>query len=59
MKLENYPLETSRHFTVFEFVSLGSRGKIYKQIQFTETNLKNVYNLAFGDKNEVTGEIND
>lgn len=28
-------------------------------IVFTETNLKGFYNLAFGDKDEETGKIND
>ncbi|MBS1660779.1 MAG: hypothetical protein JST68_06985 [Bacteroidetes bacterium] len=44
---------------VFEFVSEGPKGRIFKLVQFGETNLKDVYNLAFGDKDPVTGEIND
>ena len=27
--------------------------------QFKQTNLKNVYNLAFGDKDQNTGDIDD
>jgi hypothetical protein len=28
-------------------------------VKFNETNLKGLYNLAFGDKDVDTGEIND
>lgn len=45
--------------TIFEFVSDGSKGEISKLIEYTETNLKGFYNLAFGDKDETTGRIND
>ena len=50
MKFERYQLKTSKNILVFEFVSEGSKGKIDKIIQFSETNLKGFYNLAFGDK---------
>jgi hypothetical protein len=43
---------------VFEFVSEGKNGKISKFVIYRETNLYNLYNLGFGDKNEE-GEIND
>ncbi|GEM_PF-1802073 len=44
---------------VFEFISEGSKGKIPKVIKFSKTNLAGMYNLAFGDRNIVTGEIDD
>ncbi|GEO06185.1 hypothetical protein AAE02nite_38490 [Adhaeribacter aerolatus] len=44
---------------VFEFVSEGPQGQIKKLIQYSETNLKDFYNLGFGDKDERTGEIDD
>jgi hypothetical protein len=40
-------------------VSEGPKGKIAKLVQFGETNFKGLYNLAFGDKDLITGEIND
>ena len=43
----------------YEFISEGPKGLIQKMVQFKQTNLKNVYNLAFGDKNHETGEIDD
>jgi hypothetical protein len=59
MKLERYELSAEGSLMVFEFVSEGPKGKIRKLVQFGETNLKNLYNLAFGDVDENTGEISD
>lgn len=59
MKQERYELESAQSLTVFEFVSVGKKGKIHKVIQFSPTNLKDFYNLGFGDRNEQTGEIDD
>ena len=44
---------------VFEFLSQGPKGRIPKIIKFSETHLKDFYNLAFGDKDSKTGEIDD
>ena len=59
MKYEKYQLESDRKLLLFEFTSIGPKGKIKKIVQYTETNLKDYYNLGFGDKNEKTGEIDD
>lgn len=59
MNLEKYPLEAQASLTLFEFVSEGHNGLIHKIIQFQQIDQSNVYNLAFGDKNEETGEIDD
>jgi hypothetical protein len=59
MNLSKYRLKAEADLTVFEFVSEGPKGNIQKLIVFTETNLKDFYNLAFGDKDEETGKIND
>jgi hypothetical protein len=59
MKLERYQLKTSKNIRVFEFVSKGPKGSIDKLVQFSETNLEGFYNLAFGDKNPQTGELDD
>lgn len=59
MKQPKYTLKAEQNLTVFEFVSEGPKGSIPKLIEFTETNLKDFYNLAFGDKDETTGRIND
>jgi hypothetical protein len=59
MKLDRYELKAEKSLTVFEFVSEGPKGKIAKLVQYGETNLKGFYNLAFGDKDLATGEIDD
>jgi hypothetical protein len=59
MKLPKYPLASSDRLMTFEFISEGSRGLIHKLVQYQPTNLKDVYNLAFGDKDSTTGNIDD
>ena len=45
--------------TVFEFVSVGRKGEIPKIVQYSPTNLRDFYNLGFGDKDLQTGEVDD
>src|SRR4051812_49268351 len=59
MKLDRYELKAGRNLTTFEFLSEGRKGKIVKVIQFQPMNLPNLYNLAFGDRNADTGELDD
>lgn len=59
MKLPKYPLASSDKLMTFEFISEGSNGLIHKLVRFQPTNLKDVYNLAFGDKDNETGDIDD
>ena len=59
MKLDKYELKSGEQLEVFEFVSVGPKGKIPKIVQYTSTNYKDLYNLGFGDKNIETGEIDD
>lgn len=59
MKLDKYQLKSGEQLEVFEFVSIGPKGKIPKIVQYTPTNYKDLYNLGFGDKNIETGEIDD
>ena len=59
MQLPRYELKAEKSLMVFEFLSEGPKGKIPKLIKFSETNLKDLYNLAFGDKDLVTGDIDD
>ncbi len=56
---ERYIIEFGADFRVFEFDSEGPKGKIRKIIQYTEINLKNYFNLGFGDKNHKTNTIDD
>jgi len=59
MKLPKYEIEAEDSLEVFEFVSIGPNGSISKLIKFSETSLSGFYNLAFGDKDLLTGEIDD
>ena len=59
MKLPRYELKAEKSLMVFEFTNDGPKGKIPKLIKFSETTLKGFYNLAFGDKNLETGDIDD
>lgn len=59
MKLPRYELKAEKSLMVFEFISEGPKGQIPKLIKFSETTLNGFYNLAFGDKNSETGELDD
>ena len=59
MKHPRYELKAEKSLMVFEFTSEGHKGHIPKLIKFSETTLKGFYNLAFGDKNIETGDIDD
>ena len=59
MNLPRYELKAEKSLIIFEFISDGIKGQIPKIIKFDETTLKDVYNLAFGDKDTKTGEIDD
>lgn len=59
MKIERYQLKAGDEPTVFEFTSIGPRGEIRKIIEFQFSEVEGLYNLAFGDKHPITGEIDD
>ena len=59
MQKEKYELSTDPDVTIFKFVSMGPKGEIPKLIMYQKTTIKNVYNLAFGDWDETTKEIDD
>ena len=59
MKVEKYHLKSESKFTRFEFVSEGPKGAIRKLIEFQKTTNPQIFNLAFGDYNPLTNEIDD
>jgi hypothetical protein len=59
MKYTRYEYSTEAELNIFEFESVGPKGKITKLVQYTEMNIKDYYNLAFGDLDVITREIND
>lgn len=59
MKLPKYHLKAETGFTRFEFISEGDKGAIRKLIEFQATTDPEVFNLAFGDKDLMTDEMDD
>ena len=59
MQKEKYELSSDPDVTIFRFVSKGPKGEIPKLIMYQKTTINNVYNLAFGDWNVETSEIDD
>jgi hypothetical protein len=62
MNLEKYNIEFNSTKTAFEFVSEGPKGRILKRIEYAKIELEgyeNFYNLAFGDINSDSVEIDD
>lgn len=59
LKVEKYLLKSESNFTRFEFISEGSKGAIRKLIEFQETTDSEIFNLAFGDYNKNSNEIDD
>jgi hypothetical protein len=59
MKYERYEFNVGKKFMSYDFESDGPKGKVIKLIQYFETELKGFYNLGFGDKCPITGEIDD
>lgn len=58
MNLDRYPYRRRDSFLIFEFESVGPKGKINKIARFKQIR-KNLYNFSFGDFDEVTGESRD
>jgi hypothetical protein len=59
MNIDKYPVVIGATSMVYEFVSEGKKGKISKLVVYSKTHLHNFYNLGFGDKDSITGDIDD
>ena len=59
MNYPRYDYATEDELNIFEFVSIGNKGKVTKIVQYTEMTIKGYYNLGFGDLDIETKEIND
>ena len=59
MHYPRYDYSAENELTVFEFDSIGNKGKITKIVQYTEMSVKGYFNLGFGDLDIDTREIND
>lgn len=60
MRIETYDLKAKKSLMTFEFISQGSKGVIKKRIQYQKIDDEgDVYNLAFGDVDLATNDVND
>ena len=59
MNIDKYPVVVGATSMVYEFISEGTKGKISKLVIYSQTHLHNFYNLGFGDKDVITGDIDD
>ncbi len=59
MKHPKYQYRSEDLFLFYEFISEGPKGRIKKIVEYTKSSRDNVYNLGFGDFDEVTKGIND
>jgi hypothetical protein len=59
MHLHHYELTIGESKLIFEFISQGPKGDIPKIIVFSKISDNGLYNLAFGDLDTKTGNVND
>ena len=59
MNNSRYEYEAEEELFFYEFTSEGPKGSIKKLVEYSKTSVENVYNLAFGDYDEVKGGIDD
>jgi hypothetical protein len=59
MKYPRYEYTAENEKNIFEFESIGYKGKITKIVQYTEMSIKGYYNLGFGDLDIYSRELND
>jgi hypothetical protein len=54
-----YQYKAEDHFEYFEFYSEGPKGIIKKVVEYQKTSEDDIYNLAFGDYDEVAKGLDD
>lgn len=59
MSLPQYNITADENSHIFYFISIGKKGKIEKVVIYEETDVEGVFNLGFGDKNPITGGLDD
>ena len=59
MSFPRYKYSAENELDIFEFESVGIKGKITKIVQYTEMSVKGYFNLGFGGLNFETREISD
>ncbi|WP_342088643.1 DUF6934 family protein [Dyadobacter sp. OTU695] len=59
MHLPRYHFYAGATKTIFEFVSEGPKGYIHKLVEYSPVNSNDIYNLGFGDVDELEEPYND
>ena len=59
MNSDIYPTQASTNFIAYDFISKGRKGEIRKGVRYTQTGFTDIWNLAFGDINADTGDMDD
>ena len=59
MNLPRYDIIPDKDLHTFNFISEGKNGAIQKVVFYQEIEPAGVFNLALGDRNPITGEIDD
>lgn len=60
MNLERYPYFAKNDYHEYSFYSDGPKGEIKKTVIYSKIQDEpTIYNLAFGDENPLTGDIDD
>ncbi len=59
MELKTYDIDQSGGNYIYQFLSNGPKGEINKMVIYQPTSVKNLFNLAFGDFNTSTNELDD
>lgn len=59
MRYPKYEYTAREDLHLYEFTSVGPKGNVNKIVEYTRTNVEDVYNLAFGDFDENIGGIDD
>jgi hypothetical protein len=54
-----YDLRAEESYFVFKFTSTGPKGSVEKIVLYTETDVADNFNLAFGDLNEAGDDFDD
>ena len=59
MNLPRYEITSDENAYMYHFISEGNKGKIEKVVIYEEMEIEGFFNLGFGDRNPVTGYLDD
>ena len=57
MNIDRYQIETDDNSEIFEFISIGPKGRILKRIKYIQTDDPRIWNLSMGDVIKETDDV--